>query len=362
MKKETSIKMNVFSFIAAFIIVIYHARPIFYKMLTVSDLTQDTLADCYGYIACIAMSFFFLKSGFLLYRNADKTNIGEKLKRRVHTLVIPFLIWNFFAFVQQFVNAVILKNGTEFSARAIPLHFTLFPYNGALWYMFVIIVLSCFAPIVLKYKRHKGLIAFAAAVNIVLSVFIYGFKGLNVFFDTSNSFQTYFNWIQRFFRYLPCYIAGALLGMYGGDRHIQAKVSNKGRFLLAIASCLLSLIWIVFCQSIANYVMQFILFIQPVLLWLIVDDALFNYEREPEILKTSLLIYVSQSFFLPAAGSLFTKIAAYETWPPFLRNAVVLVMPFVSGVLLCCICFAFRKLLIACKMKGVLSVLTGNRG
>ena len=33
-------------------------------------------------------------SGYLFYRNLTWGNIPEKLKRRVYSLVIPFLIWN----------------------------------------------------------------------------------------------------------------------------------------------------------------------------------------------------------------------------------------------------------------------------
>ena len=45
-------------------------------------------------IACLAVPGFFMCSGYLFYRNLTWGNIPEKLKRRVYSLVIPFLIWN----------------------------------------------------------------------------------------------------------------------------------------------------------------------------------------------------------------------------------------------------------------------------
>lgn len=361
MNKASSIKISVFSFVCTCVIVAYHTELNCYKLLSVSASALGTLQELFEYIACIAMSFFFLKSGFLLYRNATGANIKDKLKRRLHTLLLPFLIWNIPGFLQDVFSAVILKAETDLSIGNILLKLSLFPYNGPLWYMFAILVLSCLAPMILKLKKRR--IAFACAVGgaVALSVLIYGFQGLRFIFDMSDANRTYFVWTERFCRYLPCYIAGALLGMLQDERALQIKTGEKRKFMLVLVSVIISVIWIGFRESLANFYKQLFILIQPILLWLIIDEKTFDVDREPEILKTALLMYVSHYYFLRIVDVLLGSGRLHFIQAPFLYNAVVIMLPLIVCAVLCCICFILRRILIGCKMNAVLKVLTCSR-
>ena len=366
MKKATSIKIGVFSFIGTLIIAAYHLELVFYNYLSVSDSTHEILVESFEYIACVAMSFFFMKSGFLLYRNATKENIGAKLKRRLFTLFVPFFLWNLpFLFIKLF-QQFILHFDSEISIKKVILKLTLFPYNGPLWYVFAIGVLCFIAPIILIIKEHKKMFMVMVGSVLALSIFIYGFNGLRFFIDLSDSNQAYIEWIERFFRYLPCYMVGSLLGMSNHEHFLELKTNKKNKLCLICMSIIISIVWIGFRNSLANYIKLLFLFVQPYIIWIIIDERLFDNDKESEAIKCSFLIYAIHGIILNVITHILEKKPLYELLPfsttTVLYNATIIILPVIFSAFICVICIAIRKLLLFCKLKSVLSVLTGSRG
>lgn len=83
------------------IIGIVYCHTHFYKYLTPESLSQLPITDhviyiCSTLIGCIFTPVFFFISGYLFFRQGtlNKDIYVEKLRRRFHSLLIPYIIWN----------------------------------------------------------------------------------------------------------------------------------------------------------------------------------------------------------------------------------------------------------------------------
>lgn len=128
-------------------------------------------------IGGVAVPVFFLVSGYLFFRNCEFniTAYRAKLKRRLHTLLIPFLLWNaiyvFVKLLPLFIPAFARISFCEFpgviSYKSLLSAFWNFNDSGfpivvPLWFLRDLIVMSILSPIVycfIKYTRLLGLMA-----------------------------------------------------------------------------------------------------------------------------------------------------------------------------------------------------------
>lgn len=113
----------------------------------------------------VAVPGFFMLSGYLFMKGipsddaaAEKEAVTGKLKRRVNTLVIPYLLWNAIYFVIYLVMGR-AQIGEIFEAVF------LYRCNPVFWYMFQLILITVLAPAV-YYIMKKG----RAAALILLAV------------------------------------------------------------------------------------------------------------------------------------------------------------------------------------------------
>ena len=129
------------------------------KLLNLTNLIS-------GNITRIAVPAFFFISGYLFFRNIEKwewSRYFDKLERRFHTLVVPFVVWNLlilgiFFFIQTFVPSLIhnehelIRNyGLSHYLSAFGLNVFEKPICYQLWFIRDLIVL------VLLYYLHYQL-------------------------------------------------------------------------------------------------------------------------------------------------------------------------------------------------------------
>lgn len=87
--KGTSLKFAFMSFVAAVLVVCIHAPS-----TPVHGMTQLFESFIGTHLAAAAVPFFFIASGFFLGRHTDEQGwYVTALRKRVKTLLIPYLIW-----------------------------------------------------------------------------------------------------------------------------------------------------------------------------------------------------------------------------------------------------------------------------
>ena len=112
----------------------------------------------------LAIPFFFMLSGFLYFLGTETfSQIKEKNIRRIHSLLIPFLLWNILeiifwgglSFVPALHDQMIKSFGIDWSFLWILKKITIEPMNGPFWYIRTLIIFCALSPAFLIIFRHK---------------------------------------------------------------------------------------------------------------------------------------------------------------------------------------------------------------
>ncbi len=179
MDKFLSKKISRVSFILAVCVILLHSTntsTYTFSQYSPIRLFQDFLASLIG----IAVPTFFVISGFLFYRTADSIqSVGNKCKRRIFTLLIPYLIFNliYTAYFLTIYNLPGLKEHFNNAWRGTLTLKTIFrgvflaEFSGILWYVRNLIILTAISPLIyysLKIKPLSYVIALGLFVVFLL--------------------------------------------------------------------------------------------------------------------------------------------------------------------------------------------------
>lgn len=115
-------------------------------------------------IGQFAVPLFFVISGFLFFRNAYTMNdVKQKMRKRVYTLLIPYLLWNLIYYV-----LYMLRNpgmGLDI-AMILDAAFN-YTYNPAFWFIYQLILLIIISPILFyALKNVKYIIIFIILISL----------------------------------------------------------------------------------------------------------------------------------------------------------------------------------------------------
>ena len=161
----------------------------------------------------IAVPCFYLISGFLFFNKLETWDVhiwGEKLKRRFHSLLIPYLVWNIIAAVCIWAYAQLRSPETDLSFRSLWNHIAewgglwdrkeVLPFDGPLWFIRDLMLYILAAPLIfgfVKYLRLHGILL----LEILILVFDWIPEGLLFFctgaflkicrYDLVNSFKRF---------------------------------------------------------------------------------------------------------------------------------------------------------------------------
>jgi peptidoglycan/LPS O-acetylase OafA/YrhL len=140
-------------------------------------------------IARTAVPLFFLISGYLLFYNFDGSFAGykDKLSRRVRTLLVPFLIWNFATLLVYAVGEATPATRGFFSnlwppvgsftirdyADALLGLFTKYPIAAQFWFIRDLIALVLLAPVIYLLCRSRAV--FAVLLVVLLAFWMIGY-------------------------------------------------------------------------------------------------------------------------------------------------------------------------------------------
>lgn len=184
----------------------------------VSTLSDRTLARC-------AVPLYFMLSGALFFRDYSNKTYGKKLKKRIFSLLIPFLCWNtiwlVFSIVTSYTPIAALFRGREKFVLSVPnVLEAIFHYscNGPFWFVFELMFFVLIAPVFDLLLRKKWIAFTAAAGVLVLDLFNIGLP--EWLFDSRIS--------------VAHYIIGGIIGRYYFD-HFTRKSDTRLRIGATVA-------------------------------------------------------------------------------------------------------------------------------
>lgn len=160
-------------------------------------------------LAQIAVPLFFLISGFLFFIKVDKFTFDvylTKIKKRIHSLLIPYMFWNAIFILCYFLGQLFLKDYLlgqrkpflDYSIQEWILSFWNFdgikydlPINGPMWFirdLIVVVILSPLIYSVLKYLRHYSIIFLGFFWFLNIWFHIPGFSITALFFFSTGAY------------------------------------------------------------------------------------------------------------------------------------------------------------------------------
>lgn len=286
MTKSTSEKFTLYNFLMTCSIVIYHSGS-FTAAKFLNTLDENIYTFIWKFfdnIGSLAMSFFFTTTGFFLYYNLNEKNVGKKLSRRIHSLLIPFLLWNLIYYILP------IPNKGDFNLTEILRRLIIDPFDGPLWYMLVIGLLAIFCPIFIKIFKHKKT---SICLYIVLCLLCFYFTCYNL--DPILNCCTYGWYIERIVRYLPNYFIGALIGNF-----CPSLLDKDNKFLIYSSRLLFVLCFIIlgsgYKQDSLFWCINRIL---PLLMWFTVSSSSKLLKlSSSNLFKSSFMIYALHGFIL----------------------------------------------------------------
>lgn len=146
MKENFSKKISVYSFVLSLFVVIGHVTYVANTNVQLLHISERYVS---GLVAW-AMGYFFFVSGYLFYRNFDMKQLPRKLRSRVQSLLVPYIIWNTIAVIVLYKLYIIgLSKIWNWYININNLA------DGPLWYVQCIMVYFVLTPIVYLILKNK---------------------------------------------------------------------------------------------------------------------------------------------------------------------------------------------------------------
>lgn len=150
-----------------------------YNAGSIDGVTITTLVE--GFFShglfCAAVPVFFIMSSYLFFSNVSSMHdIVLKWKRRVKTIIIPFLAWSALYYAFFSICNHVLHMPMLHAPSLQPLHIlkgiVLYEYCFPLWYMFQLIIFFLLSPVILyaikALKQYSWMLVAACYVAALL--------------------------------------------------------------------------------------------------------------------------------------------------------------------------------------------------
>lgn len=165
------IKLKVLSFIMIIMVLYVHSYYLEAIDTQYASFVQVFMGN--GGISNVAVPLFFAMSGFLFFNDITKiSDCFPKIKKRVKTLLIPYIIWNIvfilwyvilqnLPVVKDMVNSDMIAKITSESLSSSLYELFVVPASFPLWFLrdlIIIVMLSPLLFLLLKYMKWIGVI------------------------------------------------------------------------------------------------------------------------------------------------------------------------------------------------------------
>ena len=295
------------SFILAVCVMYIHADKLVKYFVDLQSgipyVLYKVLAGTFG---TVGVPFFFLQSGYWMFRfsifEEKSDRLKSKLKKKVYSIGIPFLLWNslgllFFLIVTRIPGIACMINDGQVVPITIKNIFEgifLHKFYIVFWFMQDLIVMTIFSPVLIRLLRNRYLIYVTIIVLLVLSVL-----GINspVCQTTSLLFFT----------------IGGILSVYHRD-FWETFNGNHYETIIYLALFLVCAVIRWFSLPVLSTIS---LVVSPILFWKSCDWlTLINvFDHEPMwFCKQSFFIYAAHDFLVESMSAVLSKVSNHMAW------------------------------------------------
>lgn len=284
-------------------------------------------------ITQFAVPMFFMLSALTFYKGYDNKKYLKKIKSRIFTLVIPYLLWNTIWMLWEF-----LKSGLFPKISDILKGVFFYSFNQPFWFMFNLIIYSFASPIIFLIIRNKYVGISSIIALTLLSLFGIHLPENIFYYPTSVIF----------------YLIGALIGYHYFD--FACKRPSK---ITKIISVLFLSTYVVLKNAvpqkffIENNLIQIVVFtLCAFSLWNVID--IFIEKIKPRaIFRRSFAIY---AMHLNLAIIILKALSLCLPETPYLKIPEFIIMVVLTLVIINLFCTFLEKFL-----PKVYGILFGNR-
>ena len=350
MKKEVSYKITLFNFIFTIAIVSYHFRGNDPFKINFLDGFDKKIVNVYfaffNSMGYVAMTFFFLLSSFLFYINLKSyKDVLGKIRKRLKTLFIPYLIWNLIVIIYKIIKG----EKVMFSLKSLLFMFFINPINGPTWYMMALILLMFMSFIIIKL-RNKKLLSLVIVVAFIVFLLFRELRIIRPFFQFNNWW-----WYENMIKYLPAYIIGAYLGLNYSNLIIE-KSYNRREF--NIIGVILIICGFIFATKISFFTIKVISYILIIIgSWLIISlkNCCGKYTA---FMKSSFFIYVTHGqILIPEINNLYG--IAFKNIE--ISGSMFIILKVIGIIIMVLFCIILTKVLKKIANNNLLYYSTGGR-
>ncbi len=298
-------------------------------------ILEHRIGDWFGQIA---VPGFFMISGYQFYRNFDWGKLRGKWQRRIRSLLVPYIAWNFLYYIAYVaasrvpgVGDLVGKGVVEFSLPAVVDAVVAHTYNNVFWYLYQLLWLVALAPVLyLILKRVWSGLLFLACLWVLVRLEAGGFP---VNADA-----------------LIYYCSGAMLALH--CRNAVERTENPKRFLTGLL-CAAAAAVIYYIGLWRAHIPSFVLcrLLAVTGLWLALPGK--QLPAAKEFMKHNFFLYAVHFAFVRFINKAVSMLEVPYWQVPFL---LFLVMPFLILGISTVVGGILRRYL-----PGLWSLLTGGR-
>lgn len=255
MDQKISNKISFLSLIMICGVVMYH-----------SDLRY--LSNYATILSMVIMPYFFAVSGYFAVRGLTKENQFARIKKRIGTLLIPYLLWNvvqciYYLIASGFTYRISIMeavNSLLFSPMCIPS-----------WYLFSLFIIVLFLPVYRFFfsSKKRGTIGLILSFAVAIGVYV-GLAGILV-----NRFGMAGGFIVKTIQYSPSFTLGAYATLFDEK---SLSVSWKRAGITAVVA-VLALVGLCLSFEKVDPIFIFITNIYPLIFWEMHPESLFTNKK-----------------------------------------------------------------------------------
>ncbi len=341
MEKGLSYKFRWFSLVMTLMIVCYHVAPhilnIFLGHHSNSIMFDGCVTNFYQTFGEYALSYFFATSAYLFFKG--KGTYGEKIKKRINTLLLPYMVWNFI----YILFFMVFDKSYIWDVRRIILGFTIYPFDGPLWYIPCLVFFFLVSRFFLKQiEKINTKIFYSLLIVLILIAALFHRLVLN------NTLSIIFcDYVERLVRFIPAFLFGAFNSRTSKpliDNHIICLICFLITLFLSI------LLGDSACTVVLLYFSMFFLF------YTIPYDKVSEYKDSLYI--NTFVIYAMHDAIVRILLSMIYRLYSYG-YTLDLNVAVAYISPIIATCVVAVACVPFSVLIN--KENHLRYLLTGGR-